>query len=291
MASNRDGWPEKPWRLSAPESYVLLHGPKARGNKVFALALMELVARGAYRIIRGDQPLLMRGPRPARPDARPLAAIWALGVVDVPVAKVARAARRRYGSLRGYVEREVLAGLVERGLYRREEYTILWIFPASRYVLTPEGKAARAELKAWRAAGARGFGDLVRRDPGRALAFVGLAGSAVLLMDSLRPDLQLLRERPGRRRATAGGGSASALTYALGADVDECEPGEPIVPVDLPAAEPFDLDFDPSAFGSLDSVADAIGSGVDSGGDSGGGGGADGGADGGGDGGGGGSGE
>ncbi len=272
MASNRDGWPEKPWRLSAPESYVLLHGPKARGNKVFALALMELVARGAFRIIRGDQPLLMRGPRPARPDARPLAAIWDLRPAGKPVADVARAAKGRYGSLRGYVEREVLAALAERGLYRREAYKILWIFPASRHVPTPAGEAARAELEAWRAAGTRGFGELVRRDPARAAAFVGLAGPAVLLMDSLRPDLRLLRERPRRRRAIVGGGSASVSSYAVGADDDECEPAEP---VDLPLADPvgfdFDFDFDPGTFDSLDSLADAIGSGVDSGGDSGGG--------------------
>ncbi|MDP9375790.1 MAG: GPP34 family phosphoprotein, partial [Chloroflexota bacterium] len=287
-----DGWPEKPWRLSAPESYVLLHGPKARGNKVFALALMELVARGAFRIIRGDQPLLMRGPRPARPDARPLAAIWDLRPAGKPVADVARAAKGRYGSLRGYVEREVLAALAERGLYRREAYKILWIFPASRHVPTPAGEAARAELEAWRAAGTRGFGELVRRDPARAAAFVGLAGGAILLMEPLRPDLQALRQRLQPQRQGGDGGSGADLGHTGGSDDDDREPGEPgepIEPVGLPAADPFAFDFDPGAFDSLDSVADAIGSGVDSGGDSGRG---DGGGDsGGGDGGGGGGGE
>jgi AraC family transcriptional regulator len=39
-----------PWPLSAPESYVLLHGPRAKSIEAFKRGLLELVARDALTV-------------------------------------------------------------------------------------------------------------------------------------------------------------------------------------------------------------------------------------------------
>jgi hypothetical protein len=96
--------------------------------------------------------------------------------VGAPVEALAQAVQQRYGSLDGYVSHEVMPALIERGLYSREEYRQFFVVPASRYVLTPAGRAARAELEGLVALGSQQFGGWTRQDPGRALAFMGMAG-------------------------------------------------------------------------------------------------------------------
>ena len=71
------------WSLSAPESYVLLHGADADAREVFKLALTELIARGALVLEeeRGGwrgrtRPIVRDGPRATSPRERPLAAAW-----------------------------------------------------------------------------------------------------------------------------------------------------------------------------------------------------------------------
>ena len=44
MRPEEKGWGESRWELTAPESYVLVYGPKSGGSRVFKLALMQLVA-------------------------------------------------------------------------------------------------------------------------------------------------------------------------------------------------------------------------------------------------------
>ena len=76
-----------------------------------------------------------------------------------------------------------------------QRYRILGLFPATRWVLTPEGSAAQGDLL-WRVQyGNRELGRLVDDNPTRAIAFAGLAGAAVLLMDDARPHLLRLREQ------------------------------------------------------------------------------------------------
>ncbi len=63
-----------PWPLSAPESYVLLHGPRATSVEAFKRGLLELVARdvltvetreqrGLFRFFTARTSFLLRGPK------------------------------------------------------------------------------------------------------------------------------------------------------------------------------------------------------------------------------------
>lgn len=311
MAADRADWPATAWTLTAPESYVLLHGPHASGRETFKLALLDLIARGTLRLVevtgRGvfgrdrRASVLVPGPTPVPPAAQPLASVWLVysgvplrsyagGVTGVPVAALARAAVRRYRSLDRYRFEEVVPALVDRRLFAREEYRVLWLVPAQRIVVTPAGARARADLEQRLALGRAQFGDWVERDPARAAAFAGLAGAAVLLMSPLFPDFQRLRRQLGSGAASAGDAGAGMAAAGLpGAERPEDRAGGlsarggldlstiQIEGIDL-GSHAFDVDL--SALAGLDDAAGAINAGMDSGGDDGDGGGDGGGGDG-----------
>ena len=300
MDQTPTGWPATPWELTAPESYVLLHGPSASGAETFKLAVLELVARGFLKLVQVEEAStlggqhrldgLVRGAR-AKPPAEPaLASVWTLyasiptrtfvdGSEGVPVDELAREAQRRYKLLRHFVERVVMSTLLDRGLYTYEHYRIFWFFPASRLVLSPAGANARADLEARLALGREQFGRWVDADPARALGFVGLAGATLLLMSGLYPDLGRLGRHLPERTAVADGEIAP---YASVGDTDDDRPTEPAEApaggegaagsITVAGLDPAALavDFDLSALDSLDSAFGAIDLAVESsGGDSG----------------------
>jgi len=141
MRPEENGWEGSHRELTAPESYVLVYGPKAGGSRPFKLALMELVAgkcltltdvkdSALFGLWKRSVALLAPGARHRSPDSRSLSALLDLlgemspcttrdGNVGVPVARFAREARRKYGWLGGYAETEVMPGLVSRGFYER----------------------------------------------------------------------------------------------------------------------------------------------------------------------------
>jgi hypothetical protein len=208
-------------------------------------------------------------------------------VYGVAVVELARAAQRTFGTLDQFTSRHVWPRLQARGLCADESYKVLWLFPTTRRVLTASGQQARAELERWLEVGQQRFGGWVDRDPSRALAYAGMAGAALLLMDPLFPDMQLLGERV-RQAGTSGesgaGGSSGWNPASSGSGGAEGggEGGLELPNIDLPGLDPGSLsfDFDLGALGDLSSSFDAIDAGVDAGG-------GDGGSDGGGDGGGG----
>lgn len=232
FADNR--WPKSHWKLTAPESYALLYGSKAEGPQVFKLALLELVARGwlklgeieKRRVSSGrDQKIatLGYGAKRRGSGGRPLDAVlelfephasWASeggGSGLVPVSALALATRSRYGSFKNYVEVEVMPALAARGLYQQKERRILGLFPTSRWEITRTGEAARVELEGNRSLGRDQFHRWVDSDPSQALAFLGITGSSVLLMEELHPDIQRLREREyGSGEAAVSGGVIGA---------------------------------------------------------------------------------
>jgi hypothetical protein len=300
MAADRADWPATAWTLTAPESYVLLHGPHASGRETFKLALLDLIARGTLRLVevtgrgvvgRGRRTrVLAPGPTPVPPAAQPLASVWLVysgvllrsyagGVTGVPVAALARAAVRRYRSLDRYRFEEVVPALVDRRLFAREEYRVLWLVPAQRIVATPAGVRARADLERRLALGREQFGGWVERDPARAAAFAGLAGAAVLLMSPLFPDFQRLRRQLGPGAADAGDAGAARPEDRAGGF--SARGGLDLSAIQIEGIDPGSLAFDVvSALDSLDDVASAIDAGMDSGGDDGDGGGDGGGGDG-----------
>ena len=77
------------WPLSAPESYVLLHGSRAKSIEAFKKGLLELVARdvltveaperrGLFRFFTRRTSFLLRGPKMpwVHSAASPLRSIW-----------------------------------------------------------------------------------------------------------------------------------------------------------------------------------------------------------------------
>jgi hypothetical protein len=279
MGLEEKGWRGSHWELTAPESYVLMYGPKAGGSRPFKLALMELVVgkcltltdaedSALFGLWRTNVALLAPGAWHRSLDSRSLSSLLDLlgemlprttrdGNVGIPVAKFARKARRKYGWLSGYAEREVMPGLASRGFYERREQLGLW-------KITRTGKAARTELERNLATyGKERLSLWVDDDPAQALAFLGFAGSSSLLMEELHPDLRRLRER----RYTEAGAYLGAEGGAEGNE-PEAGWGDSLNDLDLGALDLGALD---GLDGTLSAIDAAVGSGE--GGDGGGGGG------------------
>jgi hypothetical protein len=264
------------WELTAPESFVLLNGPSASGREAFKLGVMELIARGALAMDEaGSKNATLRdGPQARAPRERALGAIWDVyraspshswaGRYGVRLKDLGRTAVKQYGSLDAYRKNEVLGALVDRGLYERREGRFLWIFPTTRFELTPDGDRARDELQRLMATGREQFSGWAAKEPSQALAYAGSIGAAMLLMPMLFDDMLGLRER---LRASGAASDAGAYVHTGGTD----------------GGGDFDFDFDWSGvdFGGLDfggidssfSDSGGFGDGGGFGGDGGGGGG------------------
>lgn len=258
-------WPASAWGPSAPESYLLLHFQRPEPKEALKLGILELIARRRLRLVEVVQrgllgrthkgSVLAQGASGA-PLSAPLELLWGVfrsqqartfliwpgsprpadqsaalsgeEVQGVEVEVYARAVIGETGSLEGYLSEWVRAALVERGWVQAQRYRMLRLFPATRWVLTPAGVAAQGDLL-WRVEyGNRELGQLVDDDPPRALAFAGLAGAAVLLMDDARPHLQRLRQRlaaGGQGDATGTGSLAGAAGYGAGGTVGDAPAG------------------------------------------------------------------
>jgi hypothetical protein len=245
---------------------------------------MELVARGALaldtategRIRRHQVSILRDGARPGAPREQALDAIWNLyqrtpgrhhkgEQQGTRVEDLAKTAVKHYGSIARYVRQDVVPALVDRGLYERREGRILWIIPTTRYVLTPDGEAARDELQRLLSVGEHGVVGWTDNDPSRAMGYAAIAGAALLLQPDLFPHLQRARSTTG---SDYGGG-----TYYGTTSTDD--PSDVSLPFDFGGFDFGNLDlgdfggFD-AALSAIDSAIDA-GGGDDGGGDSGGG--------------------
>lgn len=205
-----DSLPTNPWKLTAPDSYILLHGPDAGGGEPLRFGLLELIARRLLAIYEVEErsffgprrtSVLVDGVETDEPLERPLEAVRSIfqrlqpytytdGTVGVPVAEFAQAAQQLYHPPSRFAAEEVLPGLIRRGLYAREAHKGLWIFPATRLVLTPAGRAARAELADIMALGEREIPGWAERDRNSGLAYLAMAGAAALLLPQLYPEFR-----------------------------------------------------------------------------------------------------
>jgi len=261
-------WSTTRWEPPGPESYVLLHGVDRPDAQPFKLAITELVARGALKLVEIEEPgvfgirrhvsVLTQGSQRERVPERSLAAVQRIfgeakldsfsdGTIGVTVQDLAVTAQRRYRPLSAYTMDEVLPALIERGYYAREKRKILGIFPSSRYVLTPSGQAARADLQQRMDVGQAELHGWVRNDRSHALLYVGLAGSSMLLMPMLFADVEELRAEaaslPGVEEPGGIGSGEGPLM----------DPGLNVGALDL------------GAFGGLDAALGAIDAGIESG--------------------------
>jgi hypothetical protein len=246
-----------PWPLSAPESYVLLHGPRAKSVEAFKRGLLELVARDVLTVETRERPrcfhlfteqasFLHTGPNMSRSElaAQPLQAIsdiyrrtslcasWG-DPPGVLVRDLPRSAQALGTPLRKFTYWSVLPALVERGLFERDDYAAPRPSRSSRYTETTAGRAARLQLESLMSS-AVDFSPATQRDPAAALALAGGLGSAIFLMDPLLSEI-----------ASVGRRIRDGITIHLGLNTSS-----------------LDLDFDVLDLGALDKlggVFDALG--------------------------------
>src|SRR4029453_4889227 len=205
-----------PWPLSAPESYVLLHGPRAKSVEAFKRGLLQLVSRDVltvetrerrvfFRFFTARASFLLRGPKMpwVHSAAQPLRSIWEIysrtcisvspaEPRGVRVRDLRRSPRVLGTPLRDFTYWSVLPALMERGLYERDDYSAPRTSRRSRYTETTAGRAARIRLESLLESADREFSPAARRDPGEALAIAGGLGSAILLMDTLLSEIAWL---------------------------------------------------------------------------------------------------
>ncbi len=263
MDKSYGDWQPGHLKLQAPELYVLLHnGTDAKPAEVLKVAIHELIARGVVRpatLLHGTGRATTRSAvlvRATEHMAQPGRALQSLmeaydavtsrtevdGQEGVAVRDLAHTLRARHaGKLENWVADEVLATLVERGLYTKERGKRLLIFDATRYEPTAEGNAARALLEESIKQAESQFGDWADDDPRRASTFVVMAGSAVLLMPDLHAPIQRFRK--------------------------SVHPGHDVTATDAPIVDAGQRDFDIQRLEDHDYDLDAINTDVDYGGD------------------------
>jgi hypothetical protein len=269
------GWPRSRWELSAAESYTLLYGPRtSKPSQPFKLAVLELVSRRVLELVEVERSGFLRRKKIAVLSAgegttnnEVLLAVQNVyigcgktvypgGLVGVEVKTLAEQAGKIYSSRKGFTEAVVMKAIAEKGYFHREQRTLLKIIPHQRWSLTRSGEAARARLTVSMRLGESQFGRWMDRQPNRALAYLGLMGPAILLMEPLHPDLKRLHEV--QERTGDGGGSG------ISDDASESEDpsGEDAMDFGDLNLEGLDLDV----LDDLDGTFDAIDSGVDAGG-------------------------
>ena len=264
-----------PWPLSAPESYVLLHGPRAKSVEAFKRGLLELVARDVltmetrergrlFPLFTARTSFLLRGPKMpwVHSAAPPLRSIWdiysrtSISVSPgdprgVRVRDLRRSARVLGTPLRNFTSWSVLPALMERGLYERDDYAAPRPSRSSRYTETTAGRAARIRLESLLESVDRQLSPAARRDPAEALAIAGGLGSAIFLMDPLLSEV-----------ASVGQRIRDGITIHLGRNISSLDLD--FEGLDLGALDKLDGLFD--ALGDMGSGWDVGGDGGDSGG-------------------------
>jgi hypothetical protein len=259
--------------LSAPEAYLLRSLPRYDPRYALKIGFMGLMAQGVLRLETEDRRGLLRtrhiphlrvvdnGPTDLPPIAAALVKVVHAAAPAGLVSNVLNRARAEYGTgLRRFVRDWVAPALVARGLagpYRRR---LLGLVPYDTFARTPEGDAEKARLDRL-IEDARRIPQYLDRAPDRVPELIAALGTALVLVDELRPHYQAL-SRAMRERGT---GDSMPFDGISGA------PGD--VPTGL-----FDLgnidfgSFDTGALASLDAGFSGDGGGGDGGGGDGGGG-------------------
>ena len=236
-ASAQSGEPHTPvdlgsrWELTAPESCVLEYQGNWGGGEPLKLAVTELVARRVLRVeqaqtsrLRGrkPRPVLLDGPNARdevapvlapmveayrRARRRPVGVLGSGSTVPVPaegvlIKDMIRAVFNELNSRERYRERNVAPALVERGLIAPAGTRGLRL--TTEYAWTPAGRTALARLDELKAIGRQHLRAWTRGDPARGLAYLASAGSLVLLMSELYPELEALSDRAREIAGTPG---------------------------------------------------------------------------------------
>jgi hypothetical protein len=275
--------------LTAPEALVLMSLPRFSAQKALKVGMLELLARGVLSIEMRERHGFFRTKRdvhihlvsgapmpPSRIATTLLRMVRFAEPSEGVITDIVAQSIREYGrGFSRFVTQYVVPCLAARGLAESRRKRILLV-PVTRFYRTPAGEAEAARLEAAMRE-ARAIPDWLDRDPAQAVALAAAAGSAILMMDELRPHFQQLGKamRPPGADGGDGGGGDTGTGDTSASDLSVLSWG-------VSGSDAFDFGgwvFD--AFDSIDGAFDAFDAGFDSasGGDGGdGGGGGDGGS-------------
>jgi len=259
--------------LSAPEAYLLINLPRWDVHRALKLGFMGLVTQGILRLDTEDRPGFFRTrhiphlrvapdlPPPLPPVAASLVKVVRAAEPDGLLRAVLRQCQREYRqTLNGFIQGYVGPALVARGLAEPKRARVLGLFPYDSFALTPAGQDEKSRLQGL-IQETRAVPTLIESDPARAASLIAALGSALLLVDELKPHYPAL-EKALRPSSNGSGGDFyyfPSSEISGGAHGDMC----------------FDfghLDFscfDSSAFDSFDAGFSDAGGGDGGGGDGG----------------------
>jgi len=250
--------------LSAPEAFVLSSLPHYDIRQTLKLGFMGLLAQGILRSEEETRPGVLRARRivhlrvaPDAPAVLPPIAASLVTVVraaaqprDGLIGDIVKQAMREYGrTLTGFVQKHVGPALVERGLAEMRRRRFLGVFPSVALYRTSAGDAEKTRLEN-ALHEARAIPQYLDRDPAQAAALAAAAGSAILMVEELRPHYQQLAEA---FRLRAGDGFDIPANFDGGLSFD-------FGTIDLGSFDSFGAGFDGAAGGS-DGGGDGGGSG------------------------------
>lgn len=172
---------------------------------------------------------------------------------DAMIPQVVQQARKSFGTDLGKFQSEqIIPALTSRGLIEQYTKKRLGLFNTTRYRPTAAGEALRQEITG-HLNQARALPSMVDHDPASAAALIVTLGSAVLLVDELKPHYGRISQALNAGQA---GGDVDVDSF------DSFDSGNS-------SFDGFDaigdsFDFDLSAFDALDSSLDAFDSSFDS---------------------------
>jgi hypothetical protein len=259
--------------LSAVEAFVLQEPQRARGPAAVKLAMLTLLAQGSLVVVSSSAAgflgyrrttVMLRVMPGQSPDFPGVATLLTLVGQGCTMRQFVDRARRQYGAaLRGYVEREVRPALRRRNLIEPSVKRLFGVFPRQIWRLTADGECEVAGIKRAVAA-AMTIPDWLDRDPAQAAALAATLGTAILLVDELKPHYQRLAQAMRRHQGDGDATIDNSTVFA---------PAGSAVPRELPPDFFCPGDFDFAALDALDGGFDAFDAGFsDAGGDGGGGG-------------------
>jgi hypothetical protein len=259
--------------LSAPEAFVLLSLPRYDAAKVLKTGFIGLLAQGVLRLETEDRPGLIRtrhiphlkvaenAPQTLPPIAASLVQVVRNAAPDGLMKAIVAQSRREFRrTLLGFAQNRVIPSLVGRGLAEERAKKLLGFIPTRVFARTAAGETEKIRLEnAMR--NAKTIPQYLDSDPAKVAALVLAAGSAILLVDELRPFYDRLSRALSPRDGAGGGFTDGGGLSDGGAGFTSFDFGH----VDFSS-------FDSGAFTSFDagfSDAGGDGGGGDSGGSSG----------------------
>ena len=202
--------------LSAPETQVLLSLPRYDAVKALKTGFIGLIAQGALRLETEDRPGFIRTrhiphlriaakmPENLSPIAASLVQVVRSAAPDGLMKNIVAQSRRAFGpKLLGFVQGQVLPSLIGRGLVERRDKKLLGFIPTRAFARTAAGEVEKIRLENV-IRDAATIPQYLGSDPAKVAALVLAAGSALVLVEELRPFYNQLSRALGPRDGSGG---------------------------------------------------------------------------------------